>query len=207
MIWTAIVPLKRRSDRKSRLAACLTPREREALSDRMAAGVLKALGEAGAVARVLSPSPWPGVPWEPDQGAGLNAELDRVRTALACAPLLVISGDLPLLTAGDLRALLTAAEDQGIAIAPDRHSQGTNAIALWDARPFTFAFGARSFTRHIAAAQGAAVVCDRTGLAFDLDTPADLDEARRMGDRDRQTSGLSWSQAASPFIRQSPDRR
>lgn len=181
MIWTAIVPLKRRSDRKSRLAACLVPREREALSDRMAAGVLKALREAGAAARVLSPSPWPGVPWEPDHGAGLNAELDRVRTALACAPLLVISGDLPLLTAADIQTLLAAAEVEGVGIAPDRHGQGTNAIALRDARPFAFAFGAGSFARHFAAAEGTALIIDRPGLALDLDTPADLAEGRRLG--------------------------
>lgn len=181
MTWTAIVPLKLRADRKSRLAACLSPYERETLSDRMAAGVLTALEGAGVPTRVLSPSPWLGVPWEPDRGAGLNAELDRVRTALACAPLLVISGDLALVTASDVSALRDAAEDHGVAIAPDRHGQGTNAIALCDSRPFAFAFGEGSFARHLAAAQGAAIIRDHPGLAFDLDTPADLDDARRLG--------------------------
>ncbi len=181
MIWTAIVPLKLRAQRKSRLAPCLSPQERQTLSDRMAARVLSALDEAGIPARVLSPVPWADAVWEPDHGAGLNAELDRVRVALACAPLLVISGDLPLLTAGDVHMLLAGAEAQGVAIAPDRHGQGTNAIALRDARPFAFAFGTGSFARHLAAAQGAAIIRDHPGLALDLDTPADLNEAHRRG--------------------------
>ncbi|CAM4297109.1 2-phospho-L-lactate guanylyltransferase [Novosphingobium lubricantis] len=181
MIWTAIVPLKLRALRKSRLASCMSLQERQTLSDRMAARVLAALDEAGIPTRVLSPVPWAGLPWEPDYGAGLNAELDRVRAALAYTPLLAISGDLPLLTAGDVRLLLASAGEQGVAIAPDRHGQGTNAIALHDARPFAFSFGERSFARHLAAAQGAAIIRDHPGLAFDLDTPADLDDARRLG--------------------------
>ena len=126
MIWTAIVPLKLRAQRKSRLAPCLSPQERQTLSDRLAARVLAALDAAGIPARVLSPLPGADFPWEPDQGAGLNAALDRVRAERARAPLLVISGDLPLLTAGDVRMLLATAEGQGVAIAPDRHGQGTN---------------------------------------------------------------------------------
>jgi 2-phospho-L-lactate/phosphoenolpyruvate guanylyltransferase len=181
MIWTAIVPLKLRALRKSRLASCMSLQERQTLSDRMAARVLAALDEAGIPTRVLSPVPWAGLPWEPDYGAGLNAELDRVRAALAYTPLLAISGDLPLLTAGDVRLLLASAEDHGVAIAPDRHGQDTNAIALCDSRPFAFAFGEGSFARHLAAAQGAATIRDRPGLAIDLDTPADLDEAGRLG--------------------------
>lgn len=181
MIWTAIVPLKLRALRKSRLSSCMSLQERQTLSDRMAARVLAALDEAGIPARVLSPVPWADAVWEPDHGAGLNAELDRVRVALACAPLLVISGDLPLLTAADVHMLLAGAEAQGVAIAPDRHGRGTNAIALCDSRPFAFAFGEGSFARHLAAAQGAATIRDHPGLAFDLDTPADLDDARRLG--------------------------
>ncbi|KKC24303.1 2-phospho-L-lactate guanylyltransferase [Sphingomonas sp. SRS2] len=181
MIWTAIVPLKLRAQRKSRLAPRLSSHERQTLSDRMVARVLATLEEARVPAWVLSPVPWVGLPWEPDHGAGLNAELNRVRTKLGGVPLLVISGDLPLLTAGDVRLLLARAEVQGVAIAPDRHGQGTNAIALRDARPFAFAFGTGSFARHLAASQGAAIVRDRPGLALDIDTAADLDEVCRLG--------------------------
>ena len=181
MIWTAIVPLKLRAHRKSRLAPRLSPHERQTLSDRMAARVFATLGDARVPARVLSPVPWVGLPWEPDHGAGLNAELNRVRSTLGGVPLLVISGDLPLLTEADICMLLDAAQHQGIAIAPDRHDQGTNAIALRDARSFAFAFGSGSFARHLAAAQGAAIVRDRPGLALDIDTAADLDEACRLG--------------------------
>ena len=66
MIWTAIVPLKLRALRKSRLASCMSLQERQTLSDRMAARVLAALDEAGVPAGVLWPVPWAGWPWGPD---------------------------------------------------------------------------------------------------------------------------------------------
>lgn len=173
MNWTAIVPLKSGAERKTRLSERLTAAERLALSDRLAAHVLAALAQAGLAARVLSPVAWPGLPWEPDTGAGLNAELDRIRAALGSGPLLAIHADLPLVTAVDIGALIAAAEGQGAAIAPDRADAGTNAIALAGGEPFGFAFGEGSFARHRASLPGAAIV-RRAGLALDIDTPADL---------------------------------
>ena len=67
-----------------------------------------------------------------------------------------------------------------VAIAPDRHRLGTNALALRRAAQFTFAFGEASFARHRTAAPWSAVI-ERPGLRFDVDTPADLQAARLAG--------------------------
>lgn len=184
MDWVAIVPLKGGPDRKSRLAPRLSPEERHALSDRMARHVTGVLHGVSGIARVLLLSPsaqdGPGA-WRPDGGRGLNAELEAARTDLSGAPLLVIHGDLPLVDASDIGALLEAAGTSGVAIAPDRHGTGTNAVALAGGGPFAFAFGEGSFARHLAAAGDGAAVVRRPRLSLDIDSPDDLDAARAYG--------------------------
>ena len=182
MSWTAVVPLKTAADRKTRLSPSLDLAERIRLSNRMARQVVATLKETEEVGRVLLLSPGPlealDAEWMPDEGRGLNAELTRVRAGLGGA-MLVVHADLPLLARDDVEALLAAAAAAGVAVAPDRHGEGTNAIALADARPFRFAFGPGSFRGHSAEA-GAAVV-RRPGLALDIDSPDDLQAARTAG--------------------------
>ncbi|GAN00297.1 hypothetical protein U91I_03963 [alpha proteobacterium U9-1i] len=178
MSWTAIVPLKLGPERKSRLASRLSQQQREALADEIAAHVLDALKQAPSVARVvvLAPRPFGGAEWRKDEGAGLNAELAAARSEIAGA-LVVIHGDLPLVAAADIEALLEAGSETGVAIAADRHGAGTNAIALSDGQPFHFAFGVDSRRLH---ARGAIEIV-RPGLSLDIDTTEDLDAALAAG--------------------------
>lgn len=177
MTWTAIVPLKAAAQRKTRLSGTLDSTAQAALAERMAAHVIGTLAGVPAIAaiRLLSPSPGtlPGTVWEPDRGAGLNAELDRVCASLRGARVLILHADLPLVTGEDIAALIAAADAAGAAIAPDRHGTGTNALALRDAAPAGFAFGADSFARHLRLLPGAAAV-RRDGLALDIDTADDI---------------------------------
>lgn len=130
-----------------------------------------------ARAMVLSerpPAGWRGS-WAADHGHGLNQELAVARAAIGPVPLLIIHGDLPLLAPDDVCVLLEAALRSGLALAPDRHGTGTNALAIQDGRPFAFSFGPDSFRQH--AAQGEAAIVERPGLALDVDTAGDLDAA------------------------------
>jgi len=70
--------------------------------------------------------------------------------------------------------LLDAAEATGLAIAPDRHGSGTNALALGDGRPFAFSFGADSYHLHRRQISGHWRMVPAPGLAIDIDTPTDL---------------------------------
>lgn len=115
-------------------------------------------------------------------GLGLNAGLEEARRVLASPTttlLVVLHGDLPWLTADDVHALVDGvSQSGGMAIAPDRAGAGTNGLALSPPDAISFRFGPGSFEAHVAAASGAGLpvtVVERQGLAFDLDTPADLD--------------------------------
>ena len=64
-----------------------------------------------------------------------------------------------------------------VAIVPDRHGTGTNALALAPPGAIQPAFGEGSCARHVAAAREAGVpfaVEELPSLALDLDTPADV---------------------------------
>jgi 2-phospho-L-lactate guanylyltransferase len=181
--WTAVIPLKGRSEPKTRLASRLDGEQRRALSRTMFRHVADVLGRCPDVDNILILSDTRPEDWEGrvalDEGRGLNEELRLLAASLGSVPLLVIHGDLPLLSDEDIALLLTEAE-HGCAIAPDREGSGTNAIALLHPDAPTFAFGKGSFARHLAAMDGARVVM-RPGLGLDIDTPVDLDLALAMG--------------------------
>lgn len=185
MSWTAVVPLKAGGDRKSRLAARLSAAERAALSDAMARHVLRVLQQVPKIDRIIILSETERLDlsgnWCPDAGLGLNAGLMALRQTEGPGKMLVVHGDLPLLAIADVAALIEASERAGVALAPDRHGSGTNALALADGRPFAFGFGEGSYARHQAEAQDAVSVIGRPGLAVDMDTPDDLDAATAMG--------------------------
>jgi 2-phospho-L-lactate guanylyltransferase len=178
MRWTAIIPLKLSEDRKSRLAPLLSREDRRQLGDQMAHHVIAELRSVAAIDDIIMLSPRPLPDWPvrhvADQGRGLNAELDEVALAIPNR-LLVIHGDLPLASSEDIKTLINAAEANGSAIAPDRHEQGTNALALSHMPPgFSFAFGANSFALHSERLSETLAIVRREGLTCDVDTPDDL---------------------------------
>lgn len=186
MSWTAIVPVKSAGERKSRLTPRLSSADRVRLADRLLDHVVAVLRVTPRIAGILLLSPerpagWPER-WRPDEGRGLNAELDAA-IAAAGRPALVLHGDLPLLAPEDVTALLDAGEEAGLALAPDRHGQGTNALALADERAFACRFGPGSFAAHVTDANGRWARVDRLGLALDCDSPDDLDAALEAGFR------------------------
>lgn len=116
-----------------------------------------------------------------DQAGDLNAALEQARATVRRAgadALLVVHGDLPLITADDVWALADAlAAGADLVLAPDRAEVGTNALGGWLAAGMPFLFGGASFARHMAAAAWrelhVAVVRSPT-LALDVDTPESL---------------------------------
>ncbi|MBW8755277.1 MAG: 2-phospho-L-lactate guanylyltransferase [Sphingomonadales bacterium] len=116
-----------------------------------------------------------------EPGGGLNAAAASALAQVACSRVVVIHADLPQVTAQDLE-LLAAAPEGTIAIAPDRHGTGTNAISLPlpAAKGFSFAFGPDSFARHKAETDRLGLNLEEVhsqGLARDVDEPDDLADA------------------------------
>ena len=94
---------------------------------------------------------------------------------------MVLHSDLPLLAVPDVTRLIESAESSGLAIAPDRHGSGTNAIAIADQRLFDFSFGADSYRLHRQQAGPGWRLVASPGLAIDIDTPDDLALATARG--------------------------
>ena len=94
----------------------------------------------------------------------------------------IVNADLPCLTPDDVRALLEAVPESGIALAPAGDGT-TNALALSDAAFFAPLYGpgsAEEFRSHASQLGVESVVVRRPNLTDDVDTLADLD---RLGDR------------------------
>ena len=183
MSWRAIVPLKGAGGRKTRLAGLLDAGARNRLALAMFHHVTATLAVAGVAVTALSPerpTGWPGA-WQRDEADDLNAALEQASGRLGQRRLAIVHADLPMLTEGDVRALLAAAGDAGLALAADRHGTGTNAIAIADGAPLRFRFGAGSLAAMVATAGRPCRIVHREGLACDLDTPADRDHAIMQG--------------------------
>ena len=195
----ATVPVQALAGAKSRLAAVLAPDERAALTLRLLGGVLNALAAPGITARlVVSPDPavlvaaraagasalkqTAGRRDGPNGLDGLNAALGEAREwaeRRGAEALLVVLGDLPLLSRADVAALLALAGDApaAVVLAPDRHERGTNALLLRPPGAIPFAFGPGSLARHLEAAAARelpARLYRSPGTALDVDTPDDL---------------------------------
>lgn len=186
----AVLPVKRFAAAKRRLAAGIEDGRRTALVAAMLEDVLAAIGEARTVERTILVSGDPiaqeigaaagveVVPDPADAGHVPAAQAGIVRAqadGAGCAVLL--PGDCPLLEPRELDRLLTGVPQSYVAIVPDRHGTGTNALVLAPPDAIQPAFGEGSCALHVAAAREAGVpyaVEELGSLALDLDTPADL---------------------------------
>lgn len=178
-----LVPVKRFSAAKGRLAGVLDHDARARLAEWMASRVLAATGSfhtyvacddddvsAWAVAHGAK------VVWGP--GLGLNGAVDdgvdRIR-ADGFDHLIVSHADLPRPA-----ALASVASAGTITLVPDRRRDGTNVMAFPLTAPLRAAYGGGSFQRHLdqalrLAVDGVAVEVRRDpDLSLDLDTPDDL---------------------------------
>lgn len=188
----AILPIKSFDAAKQRLASLLGGGARHALAQAMFSDVLAAVRRARrieAVAVVTADHEAEasvrglGVLVLPDDApAGQSAAaLIGIRHASAAGfdRALLVPGDTPLADAAAIDQLLEGAErdELEVAIVPDRHESGTNALLLAPPDALEPSFGGRSLERHVAAAQAAGRrhrLAAVESLMHDVDTPEDL---------------------------------
>jgi 2-phospho-L-lactate guanylyltransferase len=187
---TAVLPVKRFAAAKQRLAPGIGATHRAELAAAMLEDALEAIGAARSIERLVVVTSEPRaielatasgaeVLPDPDEGGHSGAALSGISRArelgAGCVVLLPI--DCPLLEPRELERLLTGMPERYVAIVPDRHGTGTNALALSPPDAIRPAFGEGSCARHVAAAREAGLpfgVEELGSLALDLDTPADV---------------------------------
>ncbi|PKB79222.1 MAG: 2-phospho-L-lactate guanylyltransferase [SAR202 cluster bacterium Io17-Chloro-G9] len=191
---TAIIPMKKLEDSKTRLAPDLSPERRANLVLGMLSRVLAAMQGSsidrvwvvGGDDRVQNLTRNMGGDWFYEMGRNLNDTLGKAFDLAfeRGSSALYIPGDLPFLKASDLHSLVTATRRQNnITLAPARRDGGTNGLLVPLGIPFHPALGDRSFTKHLALAAElgiSAAMCYSLGLGFDLDIPEDLKTYQHM---------------------------
>lgn len=189
----AIVPLKTPETAKSRLAPALNAGERRRLYLQIARHVVRTLVQTPMIARVVvvtSSEEMATLAREcgaetlrqaNDRGTA-QAFADALESLSHAARVLMIAGDLPLLSVAAVEQLLALRLREGeILVAPDRHRIGTNALLCALPCPIPLCFGEDSLRRHQAAARERGVplrMFESEALGMDLDLPADLEAWR-----------------------------
>ena len=180
MYAAIVVPVKAFHQAKVRLAPALDASARAALARSMATQVVKAGGDLTVTVVCDDPAvhDWAletgaKVLWTP--GLGLDGAVEAGVEAAAAdgaERVLVAHADLPMAT--DLAHVMGRT---GVVIVPDRHSDGTNVIAIPARSGFRFAYGAGSFLRHRLEANRLGLpveILADVALGWDVDVPADL---------------------------------
>lgn len=186
-----LVPVKSFEAGKSRLRAVLADEARHRLNEFFLRRVIAAAAHFPGLpntavisesARVLAIATASGVrALRQTTGPGLNRAaregVAKLRRDGARA-VLVLASDLPLIGPDDLRGIVAAgAPGDAVVLCADKHRSGTNAILLPSHLEMRFRFGRDSLGRHrreLARAGLASRVYENARVAFDIDTPADL---------------------------------
>jgi len=203
-MWV-VVPVKRFSAAKSRLASVLSEAERESLAQAMLNDVLRALGQCERVSGfvVVSREARAGYAAERSGGLFLDEATQGLSAALQQAghwlaqhgrrDMAMIPGDIPLVSAREIDQLINAHRGTpAITLVPNREREGTNAIAVSPAEVIPFAFGAGSFAKHCQAAARVGIeprVLELAGVALDIDNPLDL---QSLLTHDAETETLAY---------------
>jgi 2-phospho-L-lactate guanylyltransferase len=186
----AIVPVGSIEGAKSRLGAVLDAEERRDLALRLADATVRAAMTTPGIDETLVVTPDDEVrdlalragarPLRQRSG-GLNDGLRQARDealAAGARAILVLPIDIPQVSADLLEPVvaLTDSPEPLVAIVPDRHGRGTNALLLSPPDVIEFCFGGDSKDAHLGAARavGARVELLDGPLTLDIDTPEDL---------------------------------
>jgi 2-phospho-L-lactate guanylyltransferase len=204
MTTVAIVPIQRLTVAKSRLRHRLGASERHDLVLTLLHHVLTSLGAATLIDETLVVTPDPLVAEAVvgpratallQSGTGLNAAILQGRDEAVrrgATALLIMLGDLPLVTSANIDALVRVVPEAAVVLAPDRHQRGTNALVLSPPDVLDPLFGVDSLRAHRTAAKklGLNVREYRAiGTGFDLDESEDLDELQQLFSPDQPAYG------------------
>ncbi|MBI4589486.1 MAG: 2-phospho-L-lactate guanylyltransferase [Candidatus Rokubacteria bacterium] len=190
MITVAGVPVKDLNNAKQRLIDILSPPERRELARAMLKDVLAALNQAGLNALFVVTRDPEVLELAHRFGATILREAEnrghteavalaqRHAARMGADRFLTIPGDVPQVTAEEIRAVCEGADPgpRGVFV-PSRSGFGTNAALLTPPDVMPLKFGEPSFANHLTAARERGLepaVLRLPGLGLDIDGPDDL---------------------------------
>jgi len=189
-----IVPIKDLSQAKQRLAGVLSTAHREGLVLAMLEDLLITLSTLPSCTvwvlasntKVFQVAQRCGVRIiNEHESQGYNQAVAFGFKHFSGEPVAVIPGDVPLASAEEILQLIRPAKDKNelVRLAPDREKQGTNGLFLSQAHLMDPGFGVRSYAGYLGTAKAKGIDVEKvfsTGLALDIDTPADLEQLVRQ---------------------------
>lgn len=183
------VPVKDLTHAKQRLIGALSVAERVELARAMLRDVLRALAAADldgvwvitrdpaatAIARGLGAEAVSEAENRGHTAAVALAQAEAVRRGARI--FVTVPGDVPCVTADELRALADGVREGKPIFVPSRSGLGTNGVALAPPDAMALTFGEPSFARHLETARARGLtprVLTLPGLGLDVDSPEDL---------------------------------
>jgi len=204
-----LIPVKNLSTAKQRLADALPQSQRSQLAEAMlrdvmtaASGVLDridvALVTGDARAQHLAHEFGFGV----IEDTRNQSETAAIEMATAWCEqrgydtTVVVPGDIPLITSGELHRVLDAAPAEGAVFVPAYDRRGSNCILRRPASLIPLRFGNDSFVPHCEAMRKTGkelVILEMPGIGLDIDNPHELELlVQRDGDSNAQRLLRSW---------------
>jgi 2-phospho-L-lactate guanylyltransferase len=188
-IWAA-VPVKEFAGAKQRLAALLTPGQRQALAAAMLEDVLASLVDsplAGIMVNTVEPM---AVELARRYGARVVTEgardghtgavmaMARILGGEGREGMLTMPGDIPRVTSAEIATIIEVRRPSpSITIVPAHDERGSNAVLCLPPSVMQLRFGDDSFLPHLAAARALGIdptIVKLPGIGLDIDKPQDL---------------------------------
>ena len=185
---TVVVPVKDFKNAKQRLLPVFDPSTRAGLARAMLRDVLTALSKARVPQRVVVFTAADEViqmvkafgfdvvveKTVDGHSAAVNQMVEELSSS--ATRILSIAGDLPRLVPSEIDFALDAVSEP-ITFIPSRHWTGTNGVVFIPPARIAMEYGEGSFRRHLSKANAAGLrsdVMNLPGIAFDVDTPEDI---------------------------------
>jgi 2-phospho-L-lactate guanylyltransferase len=187
-VW-ACVPVKEFTGAKQRLAALLSPGQREVLAETMLEDVLSALAGATLLAGiVVNTVDRRAAALAERYGARVVADGARdghtgavngmARVLEGQGALLTVPGDIPRVTASEIDAVVATCRDApSFTIVPAHDELGSNAVLCSPPLAVPLRFGDDSYFPHLRAARRQGIepsILRLPGIGLDIDHPVDL---------------------------------
>jgi 2-phospho-L-lactate guanylyltransferase len=212
---TVLLPVKEFGKAKQRLAPALDAAARAGLARAMLKDVLTALRRARApekivvftatdeVLKIVEPFGFQTIVEKSLAGhsAAINYLVDEF--SATSSKVLALAGDLPKLSPSEIDFVLNAASEP-VTLMPSRDWTGTNGVVFIPPGRIVMEYGDGSFRRHLAKISAAGLqsdVLDLPGIAFDIDTPEDLQAFLEDPKKDSETWRYLATLTAKPAMR------